>query len=76
MFLYNWPDDDDLYSGLKLVARLKTVLNNIFCVTGNIDIHYECYSNRDVPYKKKRCSFILANSYSLWHLPVININYA
>jgi len=74
MFLYNWPDND-LYSGLKLVARLKTISKNVFCVTGNSDICYECYSNRDVPYKK-HCSFILANSYDLWHLRVININYA
>jgi len=30
---------------------IKTITKNPLCVTDNMDLHYECYSNGDDPYK-------------------------
>ena len=27
-------------------------VQSVLCVTGNFDKHYECYTNRDGPYKE------------------------
>jgi hypothetical protein len=53
MFLYNWPDDG-LYSRSKPVASQYTIKKSAFCVIGYIRIHYECYTNVNVPYTEKK----------------------
>ena len=50
MFLYNWPDCD-LHWKSKLVAIHSAITKSVLCMIGNIDMHYECYTNGDVPYE-------------------------
>jgi hypothetical protein len=62
MLLYNWPHDN-LHSMSKLPAR-QTVTKSVLCMIGNIDIHYECYTNGDVPYADTHSSlFVFAPSF-------------
>jgi hypothetical protein len=50
MFLYNLPDCD-LHWKSKLVAIHSVITKSFLWVIGNIDMHYECYVNGDVPYE-------------------------
>ena len=47
---YNNRPNVDIHTGSTLVARQYTTPRSILCVSGNIDTHYECYTNVDGPY--------------------------